>query len=455
MSQAFEIKLPAGRLEERFTEKRPLYGDGEAQAEAERCLYCVDAPCSRACPTGIDVAGFIHKIATGHVKGAARTILSENLLGRSCGQVCPVEVLCAGACVQHAWGREAIAIGSLQRYAVTSVLSRDPRLFSPRPATGKRVALVGAGPASLTAAGLLGLEGHRVVIFERGSVPGGLNTLGIAPYKMSAQDALAEIAWVLTLGDIELRTGVEVVARPAGPGQTEAEDLLLHYDAVFLGLGLGGDKKLGIPGEDGPRVFGATELIARIKSDPQLTINGIRRAVVVGGGNTAIDIGHELALLGLDVTLVYRRGESDMSAYDHEVAAARVAGVRVIERRVPLAFLRDRFGDLTGVRVGIRDTGGQEGRPAQEDLAADLVAVAIGQSRATQVALAFPGVRTDGRGCVIVDSTTHRTGNARVWSGGDCVNGGKEVVDAVAEAKVAARDMLDALAMRSETTWLT
>jgi dihydropyrimidine dehydrogenase (NAD+) subunit PreT len=466
MSQAYP--LPSGRIEERFEDKKPPYTEAEAIAEANRCLYCVDAPCVKACPTSIDIPSFIRKIATGNVKGAARTILTANLLGQSCGQACPVEVLCAGGCVYNAWGRDPIKIGRLQRHAVEATLSRDPALFKAKPATGRKVALVGAGPASLAAAGYLALEGHRAVIFERKSLPGGLNTLGIAPYKMKGEEALRELSWVLSLGAIELRTGVSVVAeatgaekadpRPGatGPGEVTARELLAEYDAVFLGLGLGDDARLGIPGEDGEGVVGATAFIERLKADPRLSLAGVGRAIVVGGGNTALDVAHELALLGVDVALVYRRSRAEMTGYEHELEGARVDGARLIEDRVPLEVVRaegpanaesrpmetEGPAPANGRVVGLRVAHAERGKPLagkEELLPADLIAVAIGQSRATQVALAFEGVELDAKGRVVVDPATHRTGNPRVYSGGDCVNGGKEVVNAVAEAKIAAR----------------
>jgi glutamate synthase (NADPH/NADH) small chain len=436
-----ELHLPDGRLEERFEEKKPLYGTAEAVAEANRCLYCVDAPCIKACPTAIDIPTFIRKIGTGNVKGAARTILTANLLGESCGQVCPVEVLCAGACVYNQWEREPIKIGRLQHYAVHEALAQKRLLLDAKPETGRKVALVGAGPASIAAAGWLALEGHRSVIFEKKAIPGGLNTLGIAPYKMKGNAALDEIAWVLELsrGRVELRTGVEVVAGAAGAGQVSADDLLHDFDAVFLGLGLGADSALGVPGEEGPGVVGATAFIERLKVDPALSLADVRRALVVGGGNTALDALHELPLLGVETTMVYRRSQAEMPGYAHELSAARVDGARLIENRVPVAVLRE--GDrLVGLRVAPA-RGGKRVEGPEEDLLADLIIVAIGQSRATQVAQAFPGVAVDGKGRVVVDPATHRTGNARVYSGGDCVNGGKEVVNAAAEAKIAVRAM--------------
>jgi glutamate synthase (NADPH/NADH) small chain len=434
-------------LEERFPEKKPLFDEAEAVAEANRCLYCADAPCVTACPTAIDVPTFIRKIATGNVVGAARTILTQNLLGASCGQVCPVEVLCAGACVYNEWEREPIKIGRLQHYAVDEGLKRKRDLFPLAPETGKKVALVGAGPASIAAAGWLALAGHRAVIFEKKGIAGGLNTLGIAPYKMKSEGALEEIAWVLdqSAGRVELRTGVEIVSGAAGEGQVSAEDLLREYDAVFLGLGLGADSSLGVPGEVGAGVVGATRFIERLKADVSLSLEGLGRALVVGGGNTALDALHELAILGIDTTMVYRRGREEMPGYAHELDAARLDGARMVEGRVPVAVLRE-GGRITGLRV----VPAKDGKPipgaATEDLHADLIVVAIGQARATQIAQAFPGVVLDPKGKVVVDPKTHRTGHPQVYAGGDCVNGGKEVVNAVAEARKAVQAMNQAFA---------
>lgn len=440
--------LPSGRLEQRFADKKPRYTKPEAITEANRCIYCVDAPCIKACPTGIDIPTFIHKISTENVKGAARTILAENILGASCARVCPVEELCAGACVYNAWGREPIAIGRLQRHATEATLEQTPLsqlLPAKKPATGKKVALIGSGPACIAAAGLLALEGHAAVIFDKKSIPGGLNTLGIAPYKQSGDAALAEIHQVLQLGDIKLELGVEVVAGAAGPGQVSAEALVQDYDAVFIGVGLGPDSALGVAAERGAGVHGAVELIERIKADPKLSLDGVKRAFVIGGGNTALDIAHELAVLGVeDVALVYRRGEPEMSGYAHELASAREDGVRLLAHRVVTEVLRDADGKLTGARLA-HAKDGKAVPGTEETVAVDLLALAIGQSVATGIARAFPGVELDQKGRVVVDAKTHRTGHAKVWAGGDCVNGGKEVVNAVQEAKIAVRDIVRAL----------
>jgi len=428
------------RLEVLFEDKKPPYDEAEAIAEANRCLYCVDAPCIKACPTAIDIPTFIRKIATGNTKGAARTILSQNLLGKSCGQVCPVEVLCAGACVYNDWEREPIRIGRLQRYAVDTAIAEDPQLLRAKPSTGKRIALVGAGPASIAAAGWLALEGHEAAIYERKLLPGGLNTLGIAPYKMKVEDALQEIHWVLSLGNVELFQGVEIVPVAGSPEEVSAKTLLEQYDAVFLGLGLGPDSRLKIPGEDGGSVVGATALIERIKADPTLRLENVHQAIVVGGGNTAVDAAHELTILGVETTMVYRGDDADMSAYEHEVASGKVDGMRVSCNLAPVAVVRDHTGKLEGLRVV--QTEYKKPIPGTERvIPADLIVIAVGQSRMTEVALSFPNVELDMRGRVIVDPATGRTGNPKVWSGGDCVNGGKEVVNAVAEAHLAVKSI--------------
>jgi glutamate synthase (NADPH/NADH) small chain len=416
---------PGGeRLELRLADHKPLYSEAQARVEAERCLYCHDAPCTVACPTGIDVATFIRKIATGNVRGSARTILTANLMGYSCARVCPVEVLCAGACVYNHLGREPIQIGRLQRYAVETVMDRGgvPSLLPRKPANGRKVACVGAGPASLSCAGYLALEGFACVLYEKRALPGGLNATGVAPYKMHVEGALREVDLIRDLG-VTIRSGVEIGREVTG------EDLLRDNDGVFLGIGLGSDTRLGAPGEDGPGVAGAVAWIERMKTDSGFTLGEGRRAVVIGGGNTAIDAARELAHLGIrEVTMLYRRTAEVMRGYAHEMAQARMEGVRLEERAVVRGFERDGQGRLRGVLL-------EDGRR----LECDLALVAIGQASLREVARQFPGVEVDAEGCIVADPVTGRTGHPRVYAGGDARNGGKEVVNAAQEGKRAAR----------------
>jgi glutamate synthase (NADPH/NADH) small chain len=437
----FVEQIAKERLERELPDAKPLLTPGEARAEAERCLFCHDAPCVTACPTEIDIPLFIKKIASGNVTGSATTIFESNILGYSCARVCPVEVLCVGACVYNDWHRAPIQIGKLQRYATETVLARAakagkvPLAPKPKSAASKRVALIGGGPASLACAAYLTLEGHHAVIFERGRLPGGLNTTGVAPYKLHSEDALREVDFVASLG-VEIRTGVEI-----GKG-VSVQSLLDEYDAVFIGIGLGADTRLNIPGEEGPSVLGATAFIERLKNDPDFSIAGMKQALVVGGGNTAIDVARELAQLGVpDVAMVYRRGAEHMTGYAHEMSAARLAGVRLIERAQPIAVLRDEAGNVKSLRVALTENG-KIIAGTEQDLACDTVVLAIGQSKLRALASELPGVELDNRGCVVVEAGSRRTGNSRVYAGGDCINGGKEVVNAVADGRDAARAMM-------------
>ncbi|GMV38589.1 MAG: hypothetical protein AMXMBFR64_03050 [Myxococcales bacterium] len=436
--------LPDDRLERDMGEwKKPL-DEGQAVAEALRCLFCHDAPCTRICPTHIDIPGFIRKISTGNVRGAARTILDANILGASCARVCPVEVLCVGECVYNDMGRPPIQIGKLQRFATDQVVDRGIQLFAAGAPTGRKVALIGAGPASLACAHELRRLGHEVTLLEKRGLVGGLNTTGVAPYKMKADYALVEAEWVTAIG-MDIRTGVEVGR------DVSAESLLADYDAVFLGVGLGPDGLTKVPGEDLAGVVGAVELIERFKNAPRFDVVAAS-AVVVGGGNTALDVVRQLRRLGVpDVTMVYRRSEDEMPGYRHELAAARLEGAKFRFLSNPVAYLGD--GRVEKVRVvdmalGEPDASGRRSpRPvagSEHELPADLVVLAVGQSKLAELLALFPGVEVDRGGRVVVDERGC-TGNPRVWSGGDCVNGGKEVVNAAADGKRAAHGIHDAI----------
>jgi len=454
----------ADRLENELADKKPLYSAAEARAEAERCLYCVDAPCIKACPTEIDIPTFIKKIASGNVRGSAKTIFEQNLLGYSCARVCPVEVLCVGDCVYNGWGRDPIQIGRLQRFATETAMKAEKaggRAVLKRRIsmgqTSKKVACIGAGPASLAFAGYLALEGHHAVVFEKKAIAGGLNTTGIAPYKLHATDAVHEVEFVQSLG-VEVVTGIEI-GDTDGPGRISGKKLLETYDAVFLGVGLGADTTLGIPGEDGAGVFGATAWIERMKLAMGVAhrkdIAG-KTVIVVGGGNTAIDVARECAQLGAaSVSMTYRRGAADMSGYAHEMEGARLENVRLVPHVQPVAFLRDPSGKLVALRVAKTDENAKPIAGTEHDLPCDMAALAIGQSKLRDVAKQLPGVELDTRGCVACDPASGQTGNPKVFAGGDCINGGKEVVNAVADGRNAARILLERWATSSTTSTAT
>lgn len=431
--------VPSGRLESHFHPKKPLLRDDQAVAAAEHCLYCHDAPCIEACPTRIDIPSFIRKITTGNLTGSARTILSANILGLSCATVCPTEVLCEGSCVYNAQGVEPVQIGKLQKYATERAYARGQRFFERGADNGHRVALVGAGPASLACAHELATLGYQCTLFEARDVPGGLNSAGVAPYKLKFEDALREVEYVLGIGGIEIRTGVSV-----GKDVSFAQ-LSEDYDAVFVGVGLGADGAMGIEGEDLDGVVGAVALIERLKTEPGFSLAHVKSAVVIGGGNTAIDAVHELVGVGVEsVTLVYRRGAESMPGYKHEWEASQILGAKASWFTVPNRLEGD-AGHVKAVHclhteAGAPDANGRRGVVVTDrelTIEADLVVQAIGQGTLAALFDAVDGVEFE-RGKLTIDEETGATGNPAIFAGGDCVNGGKEVVNASADGKRAA-----------------
>jgi dihydropyrimidine dehydrogenase (NAD+) subunit PreT len=423
--------LPPDQLERNFAEIAPALTPDAALLEANKCLYCYDAPCTIACPTHIDVPSFIKKIASGNLRGSARVILDANPMGHSCARACPVEVLCEGACVLNDRDEEPIKIALLQRHSTDWALDHDYQPFAAGAPTGKKVAIVGAGPAGLSCARDLRRAGHAVTIFEERGQPGGLNSFGIAEYKMRLPLALAESKMVLDLG-VELKTGVRV-GRDITMQQLEKE-----FDAVFIAIGLGATRRLGVPGEDLRGVSDALVFIEHLKSHAHAQTPIGRRVVVIGAGNTAIDAATQAKRLGAErVTIVYRRGAEDMSAYEYEFELAKKDGCEFRFHTVPKRVLgSDTVTGLECVRSELGDTGADGKRGFKEVpgsthlIECDTIFRALGQTPRDELAKSL-GLRVDG-GRLVSD-------NPSVLVGGDCGNGGAEIVNAAAEGVLAAK----------------
>ncbi len=429
--------LPADALAANFTDLKPPLRPQEAFVEASRCLYCFDAPCITACPTGIDIPAFIKKIAFGHPAGAAKTILTANILGASCARVCPTSVLCEGACVLEDRDEQPIMIGRLQRFATDYVTERNLRVLPQPPAkkSGKKIAIIGAGPAGLGCAAELAQLGHSVTIFERQMQAGGLNTYGIAYYKMKPQVSLAEVELVRSLG-VELRTGL-TVGKDIAVATLEKD-----FAAIFIGVGLGAATKLRIPGEDLPEVVDALEFISRIHTDPLHKIPVGRRVAVIGCGNTAIDAVTQSKRLGAErAFIVYRRDEPDMSAYGFEYEHAKHDGAQFLFKAAPVEVMAT-DGHVSGLKLVLTHVVNGKAEPVMGSEwvePCDLVLKAVGQEKQVKMLRAlFPELVINDRGVIAHDPLTGQTNVPHVFVGGDCGNGGREVVNAVGEGKKAA-----------------
>jgi glutamate synthase (NADPH/NADH) small chain len=411
----------------RFPDLHPPFDQTAAVMEADRCLYCFDAPCTAACPTHIDVPRFIKKIANDNLEGSAKTILDANILGASCARVCPVAVLCEGACVMHRYNQQPIAIGRLQRFAMDALqASGSPLPFTPGLDMGKSVALIGAGPASLACAAELRRRGIRATIFDARPLPGGLNTYGVAEYKLPLAESLREIDLLAQLG-VEFHFNEAVDAK-------KLSELERSHDAVFLGVGLGAIHKLGIAGEEMTGVTNALDYIAGYKSG-KISL-APERVAIIGAGNTAIDAAIAAVRLGAsEVNMIYRRGREQMSAFAFEYEHAKQEGVKFLWHVKPVGLKGD--GKVEGlVLANLEVTSDGSLVPTQDEnylLSVDLVVLAIGQS--THMEFLRDGNVKIEHGRIVIDRVTGQTSNPKYFAGGDCTNGGREVVDAVADGK--------------------
>ncbi len=418
-------RLPTETIEANFADLHPPLSAHEAAVAADRCYFCHDAPCMAACPTTIDIPLFIRQIATGNPEGAAKTILGQNILGGMCARVCPTETLCEEACVREAAEHEPVQIGRLQRFATDHMMEK-PHPFRRAAETGRKVAVVGAGPAGLACAHRLAMKGHAVTVYDAKPKPGGLNEYGIAAYKTVGGFAQAEVEWLLGIG------GIEIVPGKALGAGLSLDDLRRDFDAVFLGIGLAGVNALGIDGAEDAVAF----IAALRQAGDKAALPVGRDVVVIGGGMTAVDAAVQAKKLGAEtVTIAYRRGRDRMNASLWEQELAQTTGVRILEHAAPKSRSN---GALTLARTadgpgGLKETG------ETIALQADQVLAAIGQ----RLDAAF-GLETEGGKIKVTGAG--RASLPGVWAGGDCATGGDDLtVTAVAEGRDAAEDIHKAL----------
>lgn len=424
-------RLAPAQYADNFADLHPPLDKHQALVESDRCYFCHDAPCVQACPTSIDIPMFIRQIGSGNAKGAAATILKQNIMGGMCARVCPTETLCEEVCVREVAEGKPVKIGQLQRFATDVLFREGKQIFTRGPATGRRIAVVGAGPAGFACAHRLSVLGHEVTLFDAREKLGGLNEFGIAAYKTVEDFAQREVGYILSLGGIEVAAGKEL-----GRDIT-LERLRQDYDAVFLGLGLGAVNALGLDGEDLPGVADAVDYIAKLRQAENLSKLPVgRRVIVIGGGMTAIDIAVQSKLLGADeVTIVYRRGAAQMKASAYEQELAQTRGVQIRHWAKPAKLLVE-DGEVRGVEFERTREGNSarlEGTGETYTLPSDIVFKAIGQ------AFVADGLKLEMKGGRIAVDAHGQTSVPGIWAGGDCVAGGLDLtVAAVEDGKVAA-----------------
>jgi len=442
MEKAFCTPLDITQIEKNFAEINPAMTAAEAGIEANRCLYCYDAPCLHACPTHIDVPSFIKKIASGNLHGSARVIFDANPIGATCARVCPVEVLCEGACVEKTLLKKPIEIGRLQRYATDYALANSKQIFTQGEANGKSVGVVGSGPAGLSCATYLARLGYDVTVYERREKAGGLDTYGMAEYKMSQAVSLAEVEHIERLG-VKFLTNTEIVgqdAAEAGVSKTAIHSTLRFkelsdaHDAIFLATGLGKTNHLNISGEDLDGVIDALAFIEQVKTRDWKSIPLGQTVVVVGAGNTAVDaLTQAKRLGGARVIMVYRRTEKDAPAYEYEIELAKKDGIEFVWQATPVEIIADN----TSGRVALLRCEKTDGSGRVFDIPCDMVIKAVGQQKMRGFFESVAGVDVDEKGRVVINDQM-QTSDPKIFAGGDCANGGAEAVDAAQMGKLAA-----------------
>lgn len=452
MQTLFKPDVRAGRLSaldyaKHFADATPRFTQAQAVLEAERCLYCYDAPCATACPTSIDVPSFIKRIADGNLRGSATTILDSNPLGGMCARVCPTENLCEAVCVKVAQEGKPVAIGKLQRHAVDALMeSAKSQVFTRAAPTGKKIAVVGAGPAGLSCAYSLARLGHNVVIFDANPKAGGLNEYGLASYKTPDNFAQREIAWLLGIGGITIQSGYKLETA------VQLDALKSDHDALFLGMGLASTHQLGVPGDDLAGVQDAVEFIATLRQTEDLATLPIgRRVVVIGGGMTAVDASVQSALLGAEnVHMVYRRGPETMTSSSVEQEWAQTNGVTIHHWLAPVEIMAasgqpGHVGGVKFARQAVVD-GKLQATGEFEMMEADMVLKAIGQQLGNAL-LTLAGFQLEG-GRMATDAAG-QTSLPGVWAGGDCRAGGLDLtVEAVEHGKQSAKAIHAALSKK-------
>ncbi len=435
-------RLAAEQYEQNFADIHPPFETKDAAlTEANRCLFCYDAPCTKLCPTSINVPKFIKQITTENIKGSAHTIFSSNIMGAGCSKVCPVEKLCEGACVFNLMDEPPITIAKLQRYSTEIALKNKWQLFERKPSIGKKVAIIGAGPAGLSCAHTLSKEGVDVTIYEKESKGGGLMTYGIAAYKVTPQFCEDEVNYITAIG------GIDIKYNQALGKDITIEELQQNYDAVYLAFGVGLARQLEIPGENLEGVVDAISFIYELRTNSYSNLAVGNKVAVIGMGMTAIDAATQAKRLGAkEVTLVYRRTQEEMPCTEHELNIAKLDGCNIIWLASPKEIVGEN-GKVTQLicetmQLGEPDTSGRRSSvPTGETftLEVDMVIKAAGQMPFEEIITNYNVGNNNGK-VIIVNQATNLTG---VFAGGDCVNGGKEVVDAVQAGKDGARAILE------------